>query len=291
LRGVSLPNDAVLSELGSQWIVGWKNIITQKYVGDSHGYTCEQTAVGTTNGAGGRNVQLFMIAPDGVVVHALAGFWHPDDLVSELRFAREKLLPLWQDPSLARHLKDTLFAGLQKQKAANNSKETRLRSRWQGFDAKNEIKRFETLGGRDSVVLDPTTGAAMTCKKGRVKLKTLDVLIHDRMAMRPFVPFEQFDVMAFADYGRTYYDNNKKVDGAGTTFMTPTRVAKVEKKAAKKAERAAKQARRKAAKLAKRAKQRTRTKGKKARKRALAKKAKAKAKKAEAEKALAGGWF
>jgi hypothetical protein len=280
----------VLSELQSQWIVGWKNIITQEFVGDSHGYTCEQTAIGTTNGAGGRNVQLFMIAPDGVVVHALAGFWHPDDLLSELRFARETLLPLWQDPSMPRHLKDSLYGGLQKQKAANNSEETRLRSRWQGFDAKNEMKRFEKAGGRDSVVLDDN-GQPIKGKKGRLKLKTLDVLIHDRMAARPFVPFEQFDVMAFADYGRTYYDNNKKVDGAGTTFMTPKRVAKAEKKAKKKAD----SERRRAAKKAKRAEKRQLAKKMKARnKRTKAKtnRAKtAKAKTAEAERALASGWF
>jgi hypothetical protein len=281
----------VLSELKSDWIVGWDNIIKKEFVGDSHGYTCEQTAIGTTNGAGGRNVQLFMISGDGVVVHALAGYWHPDDLVSELKFAREKLLPLWQDTSVPRHMKDSLYAGLQVEKAASNSKLTRMRSRWQGFDAKNEMKRFEKNGARDSVLLN-ADGSPLTCKKGKMKLKTLDVLQHDRMATRPFVPFAEFDVMAFADYGRTYYDNNKKVDGAGQTFMTPTRVAKAEKKAAKKAAKVAKRAKRKAAQLANRAAQKAKRDRNLARKmkNKRVKKQKAK-KKVEEEETVAGRWF
>ena len=44
----------------------------------------KQCAVGTTNGAGGHNVQIFVLSPDGVVLHALPGFWHPEDLVREL---------------------------------------------------------------------------------------------------------------------------------------------------------------------------------------------------------------
>ena len=33
----------MLSELESEWIVGWKNIITESYVGESNGYTCDDT--------------------------------------------------------------------------------------------------------------------------------------------------------------------------------------------------------------------------------------------------------
>jgi len=237
--------------------VGWKNIITESYVGDSHGYSCEQTSVGTTNGAGGRNVQLFMIAPDGVVVHALAGFWHPDDLLSELQFARETLLPLYLDPSLPPDVKEQEYANLHRLKVASHSQVTRLRSAWQGFDAKNEQKRFVELGERDTVLLDDA-GQPVLDKKGQPKLKTLDVLVHERMAARPFVPFERFDVLGFADYGRTYYDNNKKVDGAGETFMTPKRVAKAEKKAERKRKKEAQRAARAAKREAKRAEKRAR---------------------------------
>lgn len=241
----------MLRELQSQWIVGWKNIITESYVGDSHGYTCEETSVGTTNGAGGRNVQLFMIAPDGVVIHALAGFWHPEDLLRELRFARQKLLPLWQDPTLPRDVKDRTYANLHALEVAGHSRATRMRSSWQGFDAKNELARFEEQGSRDTVALD---AEGQPIEKGNgYQLKTLDVLVHERMAARPFVPFADFDVMAFADYGRRYYDNNKKVDGEGETFMTPSRVAKAEKKAARQRRRAEQQAAREARRAAKQA--------------------------------------
>ena len=73
--------------LKSDFVVGWKNIQREDYVGASHGYTCEQPAVGTTNGAGPRNTQMFVLSPGGVVLHALPGFWHPDELAAELHFS------------------------------------------------------------------------------------------------------------------------------------------------------------------------------------------------------------
>jgi hypothetical protein len=264
----------VIAELKSDWILSWKNIVTEQYVGDSHGYSCDQTAVGTTNGAGGRNVQLFMLSPDGVVLHVLPGFWHPDDLETELAFAKD-LLALWNDPALPDWAKRQAFMLEQQNHAADHSDHTQARSRWQGFDAKNEIKRFEELGFRDTLILDEH-GQPLECKKGKPRLKTLDVLMHDRMAMRPFMRFEEFDTAVFADYGRRYYDNNKKVDGEGETFMTPDRVAKAERKAEKarlKAERARqreakRQARREAQQAAREAKKRQREAERRAREQA-----------------------
>ena len=230
----------MFSQLKADWIVGWKNIITKKYVGDSHGYTCEQTAVGTTNGAGPQNVQLFMLAPDGTVLNCLPGFWHPEDLARELKLA-QKLLTVWQDPSLSPAAKKLAFAELQRGELKRQPKETYARSAWQGFDAKNELKRIQKGVKRDTVKLD-AEGKPLLNARGKPQMKTTNVVVKERMAARPFVPFAEFDTATFANYGRSYYDNNKKVDGAGTTFMTPKRVAKKEKRAKRKAN---KEARRK----------------------------------------------
>ena len=85
---MSLPQEPTFSLLKDHFVVGWKNIDREDFVGSSHGYTCAQKAVGTTNGAGPRNTQMFVLSSDGVVLHCLPGFWHPEDLAHELRFAR-----------------------------------------------------------------------------------------------------------------------------------------------------------------------------------------------------------
>jgi len=245
----------VFSQLKSDWIVGWNNIITKDYVGESHGYTCGQTSVGTTNGAGPHNVQMFMLSPDGVVLHCMPGFWHPDDLARELKLG-QRMLELWQRPGLSLAAKQTQFAAMQLGELASQPREMHARSRWQGFDAKNEQQRLEEVGFRDTIVLD-AEGQPLMNAKGKLQMKTTNVVVHERMAQRPFVPFAAFDTAQFADYGRRYYDNNKKVDGEGAIFMTPRRVAKQEqreekqaKRAARKAEQAARRAAKRAAKMA-----------------------------------------
>src|SRR5687767_15719283 len=98
--------------LRERFVVGWHNIWREPYVGQSHGYSRHQMVVGTTNGAGGRNMQIFVLSPDLVVLHALPGFWHPEDFAQELRFA-EALAAVWADSTLTRAQKDRLFRAVQ----------------------------------------------------------------------------------------------------------------------------------------------------------------------------------
>jgi hypothetical protein len=224
---VSLSQEPVFSLLKSDFVVGWKNIITEKYVGESFGYTCDQTAVGTTNGAGPHNVQIFVLSPDLTVLHALPGFWHPEDLAQELRFA-EVLNRLWQDKSRNRAQKNEMFSRLQLAEYKNHSVATTLRSSWQGFDAKNEQQRRE--GGKQRDTFLTSADGAVRERRGRPVMKPINQLVHERMAQRPFVKFEDFDIAQFADYGRILYDNNRKVDGPGEVFMTPRKVAKAQQR-------------------------------------------------------------
>ena len=198
-----------------------------------------------------------MLSPDGIVLHALPGYWHPEDLAREMAFAHE-LWDVWKS-DLSRKAKDAKFAAMQIAAYKAHPAATTMRSRWQGFDAKNEHVRVACGVDRDTIqgapVQQPLSEAEKAergRKMGRMKalkqaqkkaklageehcslipkqkMKPLNQLVHERMSVRPFVRLEDFDVAEFANYGRTYYDNNKKVDGVGSTLMTPKRVAKAE---------------------------------------------------------------
>lgn len=224
---MSLPQEPVFSLLKSDFVVGWKNIITEEYVGESFGYTCDQTAVGTTNGAGPHNVQIFVLSPDLTVLHALPGFWHPKDLAQELRFS-QALQRLWQDKGRSRKEKDAMFTRLQLAEYKNHTRTTTIRSSWQGFDAANEKQRLDRGQQRDTFLT--SVDGSVDEQRGRPRMKPINQLVHERMAQRPFVKFEDFDVAEFADYGRILYDNNRKVDGPGQVFMTPRKVAKAKER-------------------------------------------------------------
>jgi hypothetical protein len=223
--------------LQKRFVIGWRNIKDQEYVGKSHGYTTEQTAVGTTNGAGPHNIQLFVLHHDGTVLHALPGFWHPKDLADELRFAL-RIQALWTSRSLSQHEKIRRFHQMHMEAIASLSKETIARITWQNFDAKNERKRLEEKP-RDTFLKDEK-GQLIRDKQDRPMVKPTIQVVHERMSRRPFIPYERFDTFDYVDYGRIYYDNNKKVDGAGSTLESARTVADKKAKAAKRAEKKAK---------------------------------------------------
>ena len=199
---MTLPNKALLRMLKRDFVVGWKDIRNEDFCGVSHGYSKSQTAVGTTNGAGGRNVQIFVLSPDKRVMLALPGFWHPDDLMTELRFAK-LIYRLWTDETRSLTSKVRMWKRLQKREAGTHGPLMRARSDWQGFD------RFEELGKAKTRYRDSVKERA----DGKLTLLALDELVHERLAQRPFVPFEDFDTENFVDYGRRYYDLNTSDKG------------------------------------------------------------------------------
>lgn len=213
---MTLADAEVQRVLRERFVVGWRNVWREQWVGQSRGYRRDQCAVGTTNGAGGRNMQVFVLAPDLTVLHALPGFWHPDDFVAELRFA-EGLAAVWRDPALSRSQKDALFAKVQLAEPGLQGAATRARSGWQGFDRHAEYARgrCEPRDTFTSLPLPGVLGGPASV------LQPLNVLVHRRMAERPFVPFAEFDVAAFTDYGRPYYDNNVGRGDEGVDLPRP----------------------------------------------------------------------
>lgn len=227
LRGVTLPDQRVLELLRGSFVVGTENIEKRRHVGMSHGYRCNQTAVGTTNGAGGRNVQILVLAPDRTVLHVLPGFWHPDDLVRELGLASD-LHRLWLDPKADRAGKERMFAALHRVFVRGIDATTRARSAWQSFDEQQELSRYRGEP-RDTVELDAD---------GVPRVKPICILVHDRMCAQPFRALAEFDMERFVDYGRPYYDNNAGLD-KGREFKAAQRANSLRAKEQAKAEAAA----------------------------------------------------
>lgn len=217
--------------LREDFVVGWMNNEREEYCGTSRAYARTQTAVGTTNGAGGHNVQMFVLSPDLVVLHALPGFWHPEDLRAELEFAKV-LDRLWRDDGRTREQKEQMWKRLHTIELRRQSEATTARSDWQGFDRSMELQRARTEN-RDTVLI---TSAGP-------QVKPLNQVVHERLMALPFVQFEDFDIASFVDYGKTHYDNNRGHDQKSGRFATSERLHK--KRALKKA-REEKRARRRA---------------------------------------------
>lgn len=200
----------MLNLLKSRFVVAWTNNSKKKYVGNSGGYHRKQTAVGTTNGAGGRNVQIFILSKDLHVLHALPGFWHPVDFERALRFGLA-LNRLWEDESRTTMQKMNMFYRMQMAELRMQPDELVARSQWQRFDQRAE-QRKHRLSPRDTIT-DADGGF----------LKPINQIVHERMVYYPLVPFADFDTAAFADLGLGYYDLNRRVDGKGRGFWHANR--------------------------------------------------------------------
>lgn len=215
---MTLANPEVLTTLARDYVVGWKNIEREPWRGESRGYTRNQTALGTSNGAGARNVQIFVLSPDLVVLHALPGFWHPDDLLAELRFA-QLADRLWRDDARTRAQKAAMLARLHRAHVDRLPEATLARSGWQSFDRFAELAQFRQ-GPRD------------TFEYGDAEVpdvKPTIVLAHERLLRQPFAEFASFDVAAFTRYGLEHYDNNAGVDHQGLVFRAKPPAKKVAK--------------------------------------------------------------
>ncbi|MCC7064274.1 MAG: hypothetical protein IT456_15800 [Planctomycetes bacterium] len=239
---MTLPNQEVMDLLSERFVIGWQNIERQTHVGISHGYKCDQTAVGTTNGAGGRNVQLVVMATDETVVHVLPGFWNAEDLLSELRLALD-LHDLYRSEEHSAAQKQVMFSTLHRSFLRKLTPEAIGRSRWQDFDQWEESNRGKA-GVRDTFALNDL-GQPMVEANGRVVLKPVVQVVHERLLQRPWKKLTDFGMESFVDYGRAFYDNNAWVD-KGRNFPQAVKANELREKALAKdrllAEKAAKAA-------------------------------------------------
>lgn len=215
--------------LRERFVLGQANIQREKHVGLSHGYACNQAAVGTTNGAGGRNLQILVLDDDLTVLHALPGFWHADDLLAELRLGLE-IARLHDDERLTDTQKRALFAALHRAHLARHGEAANARSAWQGFDEHFERERAQREP-RDTLTLAVDGPRAM---------KPIPALVHERLMARPFRKLADFGMEGFVDYGRPYYDNNAGLDKGREFAAAAAANAKREREKAQAAREAAK---------------------------------------------------
>jgi hypothetical protein len=196
---VTLPNEKVSTFISSRFVLAHRNIHKDKHVGFSHGYRPNQSAVGTTNGAGPRNVQFLILDGDKTVLHALPGFWHAEDLMHELQLALE-IHRLHHDKQRTAAQKLEMFEMLHKCHLRHHGTAAELRGYWQPWDSREERDRAKQEE-RDTFRRLPD---------GQLALKSIPEVTHDRMLARPFRKLKDFDIEGFVDYGRSFYNNNKE---------------------------------------------------------------------------------
>src|SRR5262249_42692220 len=162
-------------------------------------------------------VQIFFLSSDGVVLHCLPGYWSPVDLLHEMQFALN-LNKTWQNQSLSLEKKNEIFRQANLADMRNHSQAMRQRSRLQKFDENKEKEKadsdfkFKPSDFHPVVYLTPGTKK----KPPKVNdMKTVDQVVHERMAQRPFVPYEDFDVERFSDYGKMRYDKHENDESRG----------------------------------------------------------------------------
>ncbi|WP_372368951.1 hypothetical protein [Candidatus Uabimicrobium sp. HlEnr_7] len=180
------------------FVCGLRNIANKTtYAGTSNKHLPSYEAVTVTNCSGHHNVQMFFMTKDARVVNCLPGFWNPDAFLSEVKLATS-LNKLYHSSRVSISKRNELFLDAHLEKAFLSDKKLHKQSKLQGFDVKNIEKRSESDFKRDSVFVD--TG-----------LKSSDQVLHERMAERPFLPFEMFDTAQYIDMGRKKYKYNKGV--------------------------------------------------------------------------------
>jgi hypothetical protein len=201
---VSLSSEPTFSLLKDKFVCGYRDIGNQKYAGASGKHMPDENAVDTTNGAGPHNIQLFILDPDGTVLTCLPGYWHAQDLATELALA-QALDGVWHDPGLTLEQKRSKFTQMQLAHIAEHPDGEHKRSHMQGFDVQYEAKHNPNSDFfYNPRSIDPSTGQT----PGN-NVKTVDIVFHERMADRPFVQYDKFDVAQYSSYGKLKYDKEE----------------------------------------------------------------------------------
>ena len=205
---MSLSQEPALSVLRNELVCGYRDISKESYAGFSGKHEIGGNAIRTTNGAGPHNMQLFLLAGDGTVLHCLPGYWNPSDLVREVEFAG-RLHDVWTSPRMNVTQKRQLFQQMHLAHVREHPFQMVRRSEMQSFDKKYEAKHrlmtSDTIANRNAAQMMLVSNSRP--QKGA--FKTTDQIMHERMAARPFVPYTRFDVAQYSDYGRPKYDKNE----------------------------------------------------------------------------------
>ena len=188
---MTLSNDKVINQINTAFVSGWQNIKGKKsYAGVSNTHMPSYAAKNINTCSGGRNIQMYFMTPDGRVVHCLPGYWNAADFYTQAGFA-VKLGNLAFNKSISNADRNEKFLDMHLQKAHGHNYGLVEGAKLQGFDVKY-VKNNTN---------DFTRGS-----KGFVQgVKLVDQVVHERMAARPFLPFEKFDAREFTKLGIKRY--------------------------------------------------------------------------------------
>lgn len=197
---MSLSREPTLTWLRNRFVCGFRDITGEPFAGVSGHHGPEEAAIIPRNGAGPHNLQMFVLEPDGTVLHCVTGYWNSNDLAVEFMLA-EQLDQVYRNRALTPKQKTDSFRQMQMAHVAQHPVDMVARSLMNRFDMRYEAK----YRGMASDTLRP----GVTIVDGTLDpnwFRTTDQLIHIRMAARPFVPYASFDTDAFCDYGAPFYD-------------------------------------------------------------------------------------
>jgi hypothetical protein len=196
-----------MNYLQENFVCGYKDITNEPYCGVSGKHEVWGNAVNTTNGAGPHNIQIFVLNPDGTVLHCMPGYWNPEDLITELAFA-QKVNRVYTSTG-SESVKKAQYVHMHLAHIKEHSSQMVARSHMQGFDQMYEARR--KVGENDVIANASAVKSAMAAhaKIPDSAFKTTDVIMHERDAKQPFVAYNDFDVVSFSDYGTTKYDKQE----------------------------------------------------------------------------------
>ncbi|MBX9696151.1 MAG: hypothetical protein K2Z81_27430, partial [Cyanobacteria bacterium] len=206
MRAGSLSTDLIKSRLRNKYVCGYRNIAKEPYSGNSGVHPISGAAADTTNGAGPRNLQLFVLAPDSTVLHCLPGYWNAYDLDNELKLA-ERLMSIWQDTSITPVQKQKLFAREHLSHMQAHPSDMVERSKLQGFDKVHIFKHQKETG--DAIKEPDSIAQADVHDLPDEAFKTTDQIMHERLSRRPFLTYAGFDTANYVNYGSSHYDRGE----------------------------------------------------------------------------------
>lgn len=199
LRAFAFADPMVIELLQQRFVLFWHPATTPRAIDRSAGRQWPTSVVGLPNGHGSRHVQLLVLAPDRTVLHALPGFWHPDDLRTELHFALQ-VHELWRDRSRPAAAREHLLQAMRRVLLASWSLDYRARCQPDEEDRAAEVTRSRT-GSRDTIVRDGK-GDWVLDEDKRPVLKPVGQVVHERLQRQGLLPLERFDLDGLIDYGR-----------------------------------------------------------------------------------------
>ena len=191
---MTLSSADVRRVLNRQFVCGWQNITGKTpYAGKSNTHRPTNPARQVNNCSGHHNIQMFFMTSGGRVIHCLPGYWSTKHFLHEVEFVL-KLARLYNAKSLSAAERNEKYLDLHLTHAYTHADDLQRSSELQGFDKLHVKKNTKDFQRREGFV--------------RSGLKTADQVIHERMAARPFVPLEKFDVASYINLGRKQYKYN-----------------------------------------------------------------------------------